>query len=88
MSTRIAYEHADSFITYPRAPNLSAKAQPIREQTVQWRCPPAHPHARVRLRKRLTAPEGVTTGLFTVTLLINMFSRWVISRRSEFSGAN
>ena len=28
---RIAYEHADSFITYPQAPNLSAKAQPIRE---------------------------------------------------------
>ncbi len=25
--------------------------------------------AQVRLRKRLTAPEGVTTGLFTVTLL-------------------
>ena len=28
---RIAYEHADSFITYPRAPNLSAKAQLIHE---------------------------------------------------------
>ena len=28
---RIAYEHADSFITYPQAPNLSAKAKPIRE---------------------------------------------------------
>jgi type IV secretion system protein VirB8 len=25
--------------------------------------------AQVRLRKRLTAPEGVTTGLFTATLL-------------------
>ena len=29
---RIAYEHADSFITYPRAPNLSASALPIRER--------------------------------------------------------
>ena len=29
---RIAYVHADSFITYPQAPNLSAKAQPIRER--------------------------------------------------------
>ena len=29
---RIAYEHADSFITYPQAPNLSAKAQPIRKR--------------------------------------------------------
>ena len=28
---RIAYEHADSFVTYPQAPKLSAKAQPIRE---------------------------------------------------------
>ena len=28
---RIAYEHADSFVTYPQAPNLSAKAKPIRE---------------------------------------------------------
>ena len=29
---RIAYEHADSFVTYPQAPNLSAKAKPIRER--------------------------------------------------------
>ena len=29
---RIAYEHADSFVTYPQAPNLSAKAEPIRER--------------------------------------------------------
>ena len=28
----IAYEHADSFVTYPQAPNLSAKAGPIRER--------------------------------------------------------
>lgn len=26
--------------------------------------------------------------LFFVTLLVNMFARWIISRRSEFSGAN
>ena len=26
--------------------------------------------------------------LFAVTLLVNMFARWIISRRSEFSGAN
>ena len=32
---RIAYEHADSFVTYPQAPNLSAKAQPIRERQAQ-----------------------------------------------------
>ena len=29
---RIAYEHADSFVTYPQAPNLSAKAEPIRKR--------------------------------------------------------
>ena len=29
---RIAYEHADSFVTYPQAPNLSAKAKPIRKR--------------------------------------------------------
>ena len=29
---RIAHEHADSFVTYPQAPNLSAKAKPIRER--------------------------------------------------------
>jgi len=29
---RIAYEHADSFITYPRRRNLSASALPIRER--------------------------------------------------------
>ena len=32
---RIAYEHADSFVTYPQAPNLSAKAKPIRERQAQ-----------------------------------------------------
>ena len=32
---RIAYEHADSFVTYPQAPNLSAKAEPIRERQAQ-----------------------------------------------------
>ena len=32
---RIAYEHADSFVTYPQAPKLSAKAQPIRERQAQ-----------------------------------------------------
>ena len=32
---RIAYEHADSFVTYPQAPNLSAKAGPIRERQAQ-----------------------------------------------------
>ena len=32
---RIAYEHADSFITYPQAPNLSVKAKPIRERQAQ-----------------------------------------------------
>ena len=26
--------------------------------------------------------------LFVVTFLVNMFARWIISRRSEFSGAN
>ena len=26
--------------------------------------------------------------LFAVTLLVNIFARWIISRRSEFSGAN
>ena len=36
---RIAYEHADSFITYPQAPNLSAKAQPIRERLTYPRAP-------------------------------------------------
>ena len=25
---------------------------------------------------------------FVVTFLVNMFARWIISRRSEFSGAN
>ena len=29
---RIAYEHADSFVTYPQTPNLSAKAEPIRKR--------------------------------------------------------
>ena len=29
---RIAYEHADSFVTYPQVPNLSAKAEPIRKR--------------------------------------------------------
>jgi len=29
---RIAYEHVDSFVTYPQAPNLSAKAEPIRKR--------------------------------------------------------
>ena len=29
---RIAYEDADSFVTYPQAPNLSAKAKPIRKR--------------------------------------------------------
>ena len=29
---RIAYEHVDSFVTYPQAPKLSAKAKPIRER--------------------------------------------------------
>ena len=32
---RIAYEHADSFVTYPQAPNLSAKVKPIRERQAQ-----------------------------------------------------
>ena len=32
---RIAYEDADSFVTYPQAPNLSAKAKPIRERQAQ-----------------------------------------------------
>ena len=32
---RIAYEHADSFVTYPQAPNLSVKAKPIRERQAQ-----------------------------------------------------
>ena len=26
---RIAYEHADSFVTYPQAPNLSASGRPV-----------------------------------------------------------
>ena len=43
---RIAYEHADSFVTYPRAPNLSAKAKPIRERQARQLPPrilvPAH----------------------------------------------
>ena len=26
--------------------------------------------------------------LFVLTLAVNMFARWIISRRSEFSGAN
>ena len=32
---RIAHEHADSFVTYPQAPKLSAKAKPIRERQAQ-----------------------------------------------------
>jgi phosphate transport system permease protein len=26
--------------------------------------------------------------LFAITLAVNMFARWIVSRRSEFSGAN
>jgi phosphate transport system permease protein len=26
--------------------------------------------------------------LFVITLLVNMFARWIVSRRAEFSGAN
>jgi phosphate transport system permease protein len=26
--------------------------------------------------------------LFLITLLVNMFARWIVSRRAEFSGAN
>ena len=33
-------------------------------------------------------PTLLTMVLFAVTLLVNMFARWIISRRSEFSGAN
>ena len=42
---RIAYEHADSFVTYPRVDNLSAKTKPIRERPDN-KAIRASPHAR------------------------------------------
>ena len=38
----------------------------------------------------LSVSALIATGLalFVITLAVNMFARWIISRRSEFSGAN
>ncbi|SDB98447.1 phosphate ABC transporter membrane protein 1, PhoT family [Sanguibacter gelidistatuariae] len=38
----------------------------------------------------LSVSALIATGLalFVITLVVNMFARWIISRRSEFSGAN
>ena len=45
MNIRIGYKHTDSFVTYPRVDNLSAKTKPIRERPDN-KAIRASPHAR------------------------------------------